>query len=96
MALNKQIRNITRNLVKSGEADCNTIVLLYGPDSFGKRNASIAISNALNIPIIEASVKELLKNEDTFKETIQRIVRETLLLQCSLLIKDMEVLLCET
>ena len=93
--IKQKIKNITKNLNQSGEIESNTIVFLYGPDSFGKRNASVAISSALNIPLLEVSVRHLLKNEDTFKETLKRIVRETLLLQCSLLIKDMEVLLCE-
>ncbi|MCP4369601.1 MAG: ATP-binding protein [Deltaproteobacteria bacterium] len=93
--IKQKIKNITKNLNEFGEAESNTIVLLYGPDGYGKRNASTAVSSALNIPLLEVSVKHLLKNEDTFKETIKRIIREALMLQCSLLIKDMEVLLCE-
>ncbi|MCP4367939.1 MAG: AAA family ATPase [Deltaproteobacteria bacterium] len=93
--IKQQIRNISKNLNETREVECNTVVFLYGPDSVGKRNASIAISSTLNIPLLEVSVKHLLKNEDTLKETVRRIIRETLILKCSLLIKDMEALLCE-
>jgi len=91
-ALKQKLNNLVSHL-QEDKGRSNTVIFLYGTHGVGKTNAATAISRALNIPLLEVNIRHLLKDEGTFLETVKRIIREALLLQCALLIKDFDALL---
>lgn len=93
--LKQKLKNLTRHLQEDKGFRSNTVVFFYGPHGVGKTTAAIAISGALNVPLLKINIRDLLKNEETFFETVKRIVREALLLQCSLLVKGFDLLISD-
>ncbi|HEC97728.1 MAG TPA: ATP-binding protein [Nitrospirae bacterium] len=93
--LKQKLKHLTRRLHEDKEFRSNAVVFFHGPHGVGKTTAAIAISGALNIPLLKINIKNLLKNEETFFETVKRIVREALLLQCSLLVKGFDLLISD-
>jgi SpoVK/Ycf46/Vps4 family AAA+-type ATPase len=93
--LKDKLKNLTMHLKEVKESVSNTVVSFYGSAGVGKKRAAAAISGSLNIPLLEVNTRLLLKNEDSFFETLDRIIREAVLLQCCLLFKDFDLLLSE-